>query len=246
MMRVKNQIMNNIKKNSPQILTGIGVSGLIGTAILAAKGHVKAVAIMKGKDDILSKKEIIKETWTCYVPSAVLGSITIASIISINTIHTKRATILAGAYTASQMAMKEYKDKVKEILGDKNQMKVRDAMAEEVIKNNPIDVDHIIKTDNGEHLCYDPFSGRYFRSSVDSIQKAINKMNKELLSDDIITLNQLYYELGLSDNIVGEEIGWLVKDGLIELDFSTQMSSTNEPCIVMNFFNNPSHYNIDY
>ena len=50
-----------------------------------------------------------------------------------------------------------------------------------------------------------------------------------------VSLNDFYYELGLENIELGEELGWNVNNGLVELNFSSQLSSDETPCLVMNY-----------
>lgn len=55
------------------------------------------------------------------------------------------------------------------------------------------------------------------------------------MSEMFITINDLYYELGLSRIELGDEMGWAIDDGLIEVSFSTQLTENDEPCLVLNY-----------
>ena len=66
-----------LKKYSPQILTGIGIAGMIATTITAVKATPKALQLIDEREikenKRLSTTEVIKTTWKCYVPAAVTG-----------------------------------------------------------------------------------------------------------------------------------------------------------------------------
>ena len=53
--------------------------------------------------------------------------------------------------------------------------------------------------------------------------------------DDYISLNEFYYELGLDGTKIGDELGWNVTTGLIDLDFSAQLDTDGVPCIVIDY-----------
>ena len=53
--------------------------------------------------------------------------------------------------------------------------------------------------------------------------------------EDYISLNEFYYELGLDGSSIGDELGWNVADGLIELEFSAQLDTDGTPCIVIDY-----------
>lgn len=115
-----------IVKNAPQILTGIGISGMIGSTVLAVKATPKALELLNDKreelnTDTLTFKETIATAWKPYIPAGTLCITSVACIISATTISTKRQTALATAYTLSERAFLTYKDKVIETIGEKKE-----------------------------------------------------------------------------------------------------------------------------
>ena len=53
--------------------------------------------------------------------------------------------------------------------------------------------------------------------------------------EDYISLNEFYYELGLDSVSIGDELGWNISSGTIELDFSAQLDTDGVPCIVIDY-----------
>ena len=56
-----------------------------------------------------------------------------------------------------------------------------------------------------------------------------------------VSLNDLYDELDLDHTKVGDELGWKIDDGLIELYFSSQLADDGTPCIVMDYVSAPKY-----
>ena len=56
-----------------------------------------------------------------------------------------------------------------------------------------------------------------------------------------ISLNELYDEIGLENISLGEDLGWKVEDGLIEIEWSSQIADDGSPCIVMNYLRAPKY-----
>ena len=48
-----------------------------------------------------------------------------------------------------------------------------------------------------------------------------------------ISLNEFYYAIGLDGIKVGEDLGWNIDTGYIELDFSSQLAKDDTPCLVI-------------
>lgn len=240
---VKN-VQTVLKKNSPAILTGVGIAGFIGTAISVGKATPKAMMLIEEKKldldtEELTKLEVVKTVWPCYIPSVLLCTLSIGCILGANSVNMKRNAVLATAYTLSESALKEYKDKVIETIGEKKEKNVRDAISKDRIDNNPVTKNEVIITGKGDYLCYEPLSGRYFNSDIDKIKKAINEINRRLLLDSYISLNELYDELGLESTDLGDKLGWRIEQSLIEVDFSTQKATDDTPCLAIDFITPP-------
>ena len=233
-------IRSGLAKHSPAILTALGITGMIGTTVLAVKATPKALDLIENKKEELDKDkltvvETVKATWKCYVPSAITCATSAACLIGASSVHTKRNAALATAYKLSESALIEYRDKVVETIGEKKEQSVRDAIAKDHVEKNPVTNNEVIITDKGYTLCYDELSGRYFYSDIEKIKKAANELNRQMLNDMYVSLNELYYELGLEGTKLGEQMGWNVDRGLIDLKFSATVSADDRPCIVLDY-----------
>ena len=112
---------------------------------------------------------------------------------------------------------------------------IRDKIDKEHIDRDPVSKKEVIVTKAGETLCYDSLSGRYFKSDIEQIKKAVNELNKTMLRDMYVSLNEFYDELDLAHTDMGDQIGWKVDNGLVEVDFSSQIAEDGTPCIVIRF-----------
>lgn len=234
-----------IIKNSPQILTGIGISGMIGSTVLAVKATPKACELINNRKKELNKdidyKEIIQIAWKPYIPAFCLGIGSIACILGASAINSKRQAALATACAISERTFLTYRDKVIETIGEKKEKKLRDAIAQEQINNDNFDKKQIIITSKGQTLCMDKISGRYFKSDLDTIRKLVNELNREMTYQNYISLNKFYSGLGLDGIKDGDYIGWNIDKGLIELDFSACITDSDEPCIVIDYNITPKY-----
>ena len=238
-------------KRSPEILTGIGIAGMITTTILAVRATPKALKLIEEQKeeksvDELSSFEVVKVAWKPYVPAMVTCIASTACLIGASSVNTKRNAALATAYKLSETALSEYRDKVVEAIGEKKERIVRDKVAEERVKKNPVSKNEVIVTGNGKTLCFDPISGRYFMCSIETIKKAENTLNKQMLHDisGYVSLNEFYDELGLDHTSVGNDLGWNTNQ-LIDIDFSSQLNDNGEPSVVLDYLVAPKcdYYN---
>ena len=235
---IKN-VQTEIAKRSPGILTGIGIGGMVMTTVLAVKATPKALRLIeeaeKEKDDALTVKEKFKACWKCYIPTAVTGVVSVGCIVGASSVNGRRNAALATAYKLSETALTEYREKVVETIGEKKEQLVREKVAEEHVKKNPVSKNEVLVTEKGNTLCYDTISGRYFKSDIDQIKKTINELNRRMLCDNYISLNELYYELGLDGIAIGDDLGWNIDKGYIEISFGSQIADDGTPCLVINY-----------
>lgn len=237
---------NTVKRYAPEILTGLGITGMITTTIFAVKATPKALMLIEEKKldldkDELTPVEVVKTVWPCYVSPLAMGAVSVFCLISANSVHTRRNAAIVTAYTLSETALKDYRAKVIEAFGEKKEETVRDAVAKEKVEQNPVTKNEIVITNNGETLCYEPLSGRYFKSDIDIIKKAINDVNHYLLFNSYISLNDFYERIGLGFTAIGERLGWNVEQGLVEIRFSSQLTDDGTPCLVFDFLKAPTY-----
>lgn len=234
-------IASTMKKHSPEILTGIGVAGMVTTVVMAVKATPKAVMLVNEREvelrvEKLSASEIVKTTWKCYIPTAVTGALSVACIIGASSVNAKRNAALATAYTLSETALKEYKDKVIETIGEKKEKEVQAAIAQDKLEKNPVTQAQVVDTGAGKTLCYDALSGRYFRSDIDKIKRAEYDLNRELLTEGYISLNDFYYALELDPIKVGDKLGWNARqERYIDIQFGSALTTDQTPCLVIDF-----------
>lgn len=257
------QFFNSTKKvlikHGPEILTGLGLAGLIGAGVMIATDATpKALTIL---DDEWEKrnpneteqpsvrelpkeftpKEIVKLTWKCYIPAVITCTVSSACIIGASAVNYKRNAALATAYTLSEAALKEYQEKVIETVGEKKEKEIKDKVSQERLNKNPVTNNEVIVTGRGETLCYDVHSGRYFRFDIDKLKRVENELNHRLLSEHYIALNELYYELGLPCNGAGNDLGWNIEDGMMDIHLSSHLAEDNTPCLVIDYHVAPKY-----
>lgn len=236
-----------VSKRSPEILMGIGISGMITTTVLAVKATPKALELIEEKKkeewvDKLTPLEVVRVAWKPYIPALVTCVVSTSCLIGASSVNAKRNAALATAYKLSETALTEYREKVIETIGEKKERTVRDRVAEERVKKNPVSKNEVIVTGNGKTLCFDPISGRYFMCSIEVIKRAENELNKQMLHDisGYVSLNEFYDELGLDHTSVGDDLGWNT-DQLIDISFSSQLNDNGEPSVVLDYLVAPKY-----
>ena len=228
-----------LTKYSPGILTGIGIAGMIGATFMAVKATPKALYLIETKKEEseveeLTPVETIKTCWRCYIPATLTTVLSAACLIGASTVSAKRNAALATAYSISEAALREYQEKVVEVIGEKKEKAVRDAVAKDQIERDPVTKSEVVIIDsNSNTLCYEPLSGRYFKSTIDKIKKAEIKLDRQMIQEMYVSLNDFYWEIGLDGTDLGDKMGWNLSKGYMDLSFSSQLADDGTPCAVI-------------
>ena len=169
--KVLSSVRTSMAKHSPEILTGIGIAGMITTTVMAVRATPKALILIEERKEEIGAEElevadVVKTTWFCYIPAVITGTLSIACLIGASSVNAKRNAALATAYTLSESALKDYQGKVVEMFGEKKHETVKDAVAKDKIEKNPVVTREVIITEKGNTLCYDAISGRYFKGDI--------------------------------------------------------------------------------
>jgi hypothetical protein len=242
-----------VAKHSPEILVGAGITGMFTMTVLAVRSTPKALKLIeeakkKEHTEKLTPKQVVKATWKCYVPAAAIGVVSAGCIIGASTVHLRRNAALATAYKLSETTLTKYREKVIETIGEKKEQLVQDKVNEEIVKEHQTGKNEIIVTGKGNTRCLDPVSGRFFTSNIEHIKKVANELNRQMINDicGYVSLNEFYCEIGLSPTSVGEELGWNVANGLIDIDPGAQLCEDGEPAIVINYRVPPKYKYADF
>lgn len=226
--------------NSPAILSGIAVAGTVATAYLTGKATFKAAEVLAMNESItvpLTNRERVELTWKLYIPAATTGLLTVASIIAATQIGIRRTAAVAAAYSLMEKGFDEYKEKMKEKLGPKKEQAARDEIAQARVDGNPAS-SQIIIVGRGDVLCYEIFTGRYFRSDMESLRKAANDINHQVNNDFYASLTDFYDILGLPSTGISDDVGWNAGEQL-ELAFSAVIGEDSVPAIAFNYSISP-------
>ena len=234
--------------NSPVLLTAIGVAGTIGTAILTHRAALRAVRIIENAkpfdfnngspSEEYTTKDKAKLVWKNYIPPVVSGTATVAAIIMANHIGTKRAAALAAAYTISEKAYAEYRDKVIERIGAKEETNVPNAVAQDRVTKTPLTEGNVLMVSGGDHLFMEMYTGRYFRSDIETVRKAVNEINYKINTHGYASISDFYDEMGLAHTGVSDEMGW-TSDKLMDVNFDAVLSEDGQPCVAISFMTGP-------
>ena len=160
MMKLYIDSKNMVQKHSPEILMGVGVVGVVTSAVMACKATTKLSDILdESKEQIDKIKEVeqnpryeekyshedAKKDLTIvyvqsgvkvlklYLPSIALGVVSLGCLIESNQILRKRNAALSAAYVTVDKSFKEYRKRVADRFGEEIEKEIRyNIKAEEV------------------------------------------------------------------------------------------------------------------
>ena len=227
-----------LAKRSPEILLGLGIAGMVTSTVLAVRATPKALKSIDARKqelgvDKLKPVDTVKACWKHYIPAGVSTATSIGCLVLSNSVYAKRYAVMTTAYKLSETAFTEYKEKVFETVGEKKEREIRDKIDKDHLDRTPQNT--VIVTDKGTTQCLDYHSGRYFTSDIESIKRAVNEVNRRMVTDMYVSLNEFYDELDLEHTDMGNDLGWNFDDGFVDIDFSSHLDKNGVPCLVMNY-----------
>lgn len=234
-------------KKSPTLFVIVGVGFMVGAVAKACTStkryldEINTVDEETGEVVELETKEKIKIAAKCYWETAALTTLAAMSFVTSNRINLRRNAALMTMYGISEAKRLEYMQKTKEILGEKKESEIREKIAEQKVNNKLPSNEMLEQIPVGDTLCYDTMFGRYFFSSSEKIMAAEKRLNDKLFGEMYISLNDFFYELGLEKVSFGDEFGWNVNDGLINIRRIYTENKQGVPCIVLDYDVTPRH-----
>lgn len=249
-----------LSNNASTILTSTGVAGTVTTAVLTARATFKASSTIRNREaetilrhgeesspgevvDVhkidyeLSTLDKVRLVWPLYIPPTVTGITTIMAIIYAHKVDAKKIAALVAATSISEKALIEYKDKVTERLTKAQATKIQDEIAQGKVDGNPPPSNIVIL--EGNVLCMDVLTGRYFESTREKIERAVNKTNHDILNHMGASVADFHDELGLDSTPYTQMVGWN-SDNLIDVHIGTATDPHGRPCLTIGFNHPPT------
>lgn len=235
--------VQTLKSNTPELLTALGVSGVMTTAYLTAKASFQAANELErnkvthvgvADDPQITIKEQAKIVWKCYIPPAIVGTFTVGCIIGASRANVARTTAAVTAYSLTEKAFSEYKDKVVQEIGKGKEQKVRDDLAQEKVATHSTNAGDVMILGTGDVLCCELYTKRYFRSDAETLRKAMNTINADINRGIYATLDDFYDLVGLEHTSNSNLMGW-TSDKQMELVFTSALSEGSRPCLAFDY-----------
>jgi hypothetical protein len=207
-----------VKRNSPLILTCVGIGLGVTSTVMAVKATPEAHDIYKKIQDSdipedEKKKEVIKNVVPMYLPSALTGCAAIAAVVGGYKIQADRLAEMTAAYILATNSLQDYKQTILDKFGDDVASDIQKEVSEKQAAKNPNSADDIIISNDGpEEIMQDSISGQYFKSTRDDIWRVLSDIGYRLTIEDCIAASEYFYEVGISQNNLGDDVGWMSGD----------------------------------
>lgn len=257
-----------VQKKSPEILTGLGIAGMITTVVLAVKATPKALDLIDEEIDNQNRKlsqeaydsgystanqinklkpvETVKVAWKPYIPALLLGSASVGCLIGANTVSARRHAALYSAYELSKTAYNELNEKVTEVVGEKKVTEIKQKLAED--KVNKVSSEgaiekksNVVIAGDGDTWFIDAMSNQPFLSSKNKLDAAANELNRKMRSDMYVSLSQFYDEVGIEHTGTSDYIGWRIDKEYIDVVTSDAIVKDGKVYVVMDFLSRPEY-----
>lgn len=237
-----------VKKNSPTILFGLGVAGSVTGTVLACKATLKLPdKLDEIKKDVEELKDLkrdldngttvtytdekynkdmlfvyTKSIWSIaqlYGPAVIVSASSIALLTKSHNIQKNRNNVLMASYATLQEAYNQYRERVRDELGEERELDFFHGAKTEVVKNELNEKVEVKVFDPTKlppfSVIFDDYSpywekdAEYNRMFLEGRRAHLNNVLK---SRGHVFLNDVYDELGLMRTKEGAIMGWL-KDG---------------------------------
>ena len=207
-----------VRRNSPLILTCVGIGLGVTSTVMAVKATPEAHDIYKKiqNSDIPEeekKKEVIKNVVPMYLPSALAGCTAIACVVGGYKIQANRLAEMTAAYLMATNSLQDYKQTILDKFGEETASDIQKEVSEkEAVRTPDATKDIIIANDDGLEIMQDSISGQYFKSTRDDIWRVLTDIGYRLTIEDCIPASEYFYEVGISTNNLGDDVGWMTGD----------------------------------
>lgn len=182
------------------LLTVSSCIGVLGTAYMAVRDTIKNQRLpeYQGEKDIfLNFKRNIYD----YVPTMVVGGVTIGCIVTNHVLTAKELKALMTVSASTAALLEKYKVAIEEEFGKDGAEKVIRNVANKRFKEVGGVAGTDVLLDDGSELFYMEFNDTFFRSSKTKVLNALYEFNKEFTENQEISVSRLEELLEIEPNI---------------------------------------------
>lgn len=227
------------RKNSPQVMFVGGVAGVTVGTVMACratlqlsdqldkmKNDLEDVKALKDADGSYDNKDVARvyaknmaKVARLYAPAAIVGVASIGALTGAHVTLNRRNAGLTAAYAAAVKAYDDYRDRIKEELGEEKELDLYHGAIVEKVKGEDNKLVAVKKVNPNSTSMY----ARFFDESSRNWDRnpEMNRMfvqvqqtyaNDLLVTRGHIFLNEVYDMLGLERSKAGQVVGWVISD----------------------------------
>lgn len=245
-----------LKKQGPHIFFVAGIVGSVASTVLACRATLKLSTTLNEIENDINNVKALKENsektgietyksdeygrdlyyvytkatikiTRLYAPSVIIGVASLGMLTSSHIQLTRRNAALMAAYAALQEAYDNYRDRVREELGETKELDLYHGATTERIKNEDGKSEDIKVVDPNKMSPYsrlfDEYSPHWEKDPELNriyIQCQQNYANNLLIARGHLFLNEVYDMLGIERSQAGAVVGWVIgKEGDNYVDF---------------------------
>lgn len=236
-----------LKKHSPEILTAVGVVGVVTAGVMAARATLR---LEETVERIETRTETVKydrahgeagaadltrvhlvnamDMAKLYGPSISLGVASIGCIFAAHGIMRRRNVALVAAYNVVEKSFADYRRRVIEEFGAQKDIDFRSGVYQEEVKDKKTGEKKIVhRVDpngvSGYARFFDEGNPNWTKSPMHNqtfIRAQQNYANDRLQNQGYLLLNDVYDSLGMERSQAGSVVGWVISpDGDNFVDF---------------------------
>lgn len=196
-----------MRVNKNLIFAVTGSFGLISSVYFAIKDTRKNIEALDNLKENGFTKETAVPVVKGYWKTILAGGVTLASIIGSNVVSGLVIAGLTSELNYMRLNRDKIAEKVRKCVPNGDNL-VKDAMLENVIVDNDKRKITVEETGNGDVLCFEGYSGRYFRSSLEAVSDALRRFADRFESGEYVNFNDLYKELDIDTTRFGYDWGY--------------------------------------
>lgn len=268
--RLVGRTMLKASKHSPRAMFVVGLAGAVTSTVLACRATLKLEKTLEEAENrieaikyptsdgrvMVYRKDVARvhiinagSILKLYAPSVIIGGVSIGLLTKSHIDLSRRNAALAAAYSSAQTAFNEYRDRVREEVGEEKEKDIYLGLKEETITEDGKKVK--VKT-------YDPTKlsmyNRMFDESNPNWHPAggynhIFLLNQQNMANDLLKarghvyLNEVLIALGFDTCPEGQVVGWILggdtSDNRVDFGFmdvrNADFVNHREPSIILDF-----------
>lgn len=216
-----NSVRTFLSANAPAIFTGMAIVTSVETVALTAKAtkdvwdevyDLRETIVVKPEPEAV---DYVRACWKHCIPPALSLSATIFLILAANQAHIRKETSLAALYSLYERQYKEYREKNRELFGDKADAKVQKEVLKKELKRHE---NKLYPGRAEEYLVYDELTRQYFYATMKEKEHAQEQLNRVLAKESAVAYNYLLACFKNADHTqkLGNLFGWFMDDTFAE------------------------------